>query len=218
MFVMARPEEKLVFKAFREAAPNFAGRAVTCDEGPDPPDFVCLDSVGKRVGVELGEWLKEAQVQSDDAVDALLELLANKTSKYGNLHKEQNLDELYLVAYYNKALLYNPPSIAPGFGFRDVARIATSSLEKNPGPFQRIFLFNALKPGSEVIQVWPPQEWLEQFEAAERRPLETRMRYAFVRTHRPVLDDARYRAFSTMEDYRRWCEQNLPVWLGYGRV
>jgi len=60
-------------------------------------------------------------------------------------------------------------------------------------------------------------EWLEEFEAAARRPLETRMRYAFIHTYKPVLDDAPYRAFDTMEDYRRWCEENLPDWLGYGR-
>jgi hypothetical protein len=63
-----------------------------------------------------------------------------------------------------------------------------------------------------------PTEWLEEFEAAARRPLETRMCYAFIRTYKPVLDDATYRAFDTMEDYRRWCEENLPHWLGYGRI
>jgi len=63
-----------------------------------------------------------------------------------------------------------------------------------------------------------PAEWLEEFEAAARRPLEMRMRYAFIKTYRPVLDDAPFRAFDTMENYRRWCEENLPDWLGYGRV
>jgi hypothetical protein len=63
-----------------------------------------------------------------------------------------------------------------------------------------------------------PAEWLAEFEAAARRPLKTRFRYAFIRTYKPVLDDASYRAFDTMEDYRRWCEENLPDWLGYGRV
>lgn len=61
-------------------------------------------------------------------------------------------------------------------------------------------------------------EWWEEFEAAARRPLAMRMRYAFIRTYKPVLDDAPYRSFDTMEDYRRWCEENLPDWLGYGRV
>ena len=63
-----------------------------------------------------------------------------------------------------------------------------------------------------------PREWLEEFEAAARRPLETRLRYAFIHTYKPVLDDAPYRAFDTMEAYRRWCEENLPDWLGYGRL
>lgn len=63
-----------------------------------------------------------------------------------------------------------------------------------------------------------PQEWLEEFEAAARRPLEQRMRYAFIRTYKPALDDAQYRSFNTMEEYRQWCEANLPDWLGYKRV
>ncbi|CAG0947242.1 hypothetical protein ANRL1_03854 [Anaerolineae bacterium] len=63
-----------------------------------------------------------------------------------------------------------------------------------------------------------PREWLEEFEAAARRPLALRMRYAFIHTYKPVLDDAGYRSFDTMEEYRRWCEKNLPDWLGYARV
>jgi hypothetical protein len=63
-----------------------------------------------------------------------------------------------------------------------------------------------------------PPEWLEEFEAAGRRPLKTRFRYAFIHTYKPVLDDEPFRAFDTMADYRRWCEANLPDWLGYGRI
>ena len=63
-----------------------------------------------------------------------------------------------------------------------------------------------------------PREWLDEFEAAARRPLPLRFRYAFIHTYKPVLDDASYRSFGTMQDYRRSCEQNLPDWLGYGRL
>jgi hypothetical protein len=62
------------------------------------------------------------------------------------------------------------------------------------------------------------QEWIDEFEAAARRPLRVRFRYAFIKTYRPVLDDAPFRAFETMADYRRWCETELPDWLGYGRL
>jgi hypothetical protein len=60
--------------------------------------------------------------------------------------------------------------------------------------------------------------WIEEFEAAAGRPLAVRMRYAFVKTYKPVLDDADYRSFDSMEEYRHWCEAELPSWLGYGRV
>ena len=73
--------------------------------------------------------------------------------------------------------------------------------------------------GAAVSEPSPiPPDWLAEFEAAARRPLEVRMRYAFIKTYKPVLDDAPFRAFDTMAEYRRWCEENLPDWLGYGRV
>ena len=61
------------------------------------------------------------------------------------------------------------------------------------------------------------EEWLAEFEAAASRPLALRVKYAFIRTYKPVLDDAPFRTFDTMIQYRRWCEANLPEWLGYGR-
>ncbi|MBV8780221.1 MAG: hypothetical protein JO353_02380 [Phycisphaerae bacterium] len=61
-------------------------------------------------------------------------------------------------------------------------------------------------------------ELLAEFEAAARRPLALRMKYAFIKTYKPVMDDAKFRSFETMDDYRKWCEDNLPSWLGYGRV
>jgi hypothetical protein len=71
-------------------------------------------------------------------------------------------------------------------------------------------------PMEESKQI--PPEWLAEFEAAARRPLPLRFRYAFIKTHKPVMDDAPFRSFDTTEHYRQWCEHNLPEWLGYGRV
>ena len=72
--------------------------------------------------------------------------------------------------------------------------------------------------GLQNTEVPLEHQWLEEFEAASRRPLELRMRYCFIRTYKPVLDDAPYRSFETMEEYRCWCQENLPDWLGYGRL
>ncbi len=62
-----------------------------------------------------------------------------------------------------------------------------------------------------------PREWLAEFEAAAKRPLKQRFKYAFIKTYKPVLDDEKYRSFETMAEYRQWCEDNLPEWLGYSR-
>ena len=61
------------------------------------------------------------------------------------------------------------------------------------------------------------KQWNAEFDAAAKRPLEQRFRYAFIKTYKPVLDDAAYRSFGSTAEYRAWCEENLPSWLGYGR-
>jgi hypothetical protein len=71
------------------------------------------------------------------------------------------------------------------------------------------------KPSAEMNQ--QIAEWERDFEAAAKRPLALRMKYAFIHTYKPVLDDAPYRSFETMAEYREWCEKNLPSWLGYGQ-
>ena len=50
------------------------------------------------------------------------------------------------------------------------------------------------------------------FEAAQRRPLRARRDSAFIK---PVLDDGTVRTFNTMHEYRQWCNEALPKWLGY---
>lgn len=73
---------------------------------------------------------------------------------------------------------------------------------------------NTHAPDREAI----PADLLADFTAAAERPLQQRMRYAFIQTYKPVLDDVPFRAFDTTAEYRRWCEENLPDWLGYGSV
>jgi hypothetical protein len=58
----------------------------------------------------------------------------------------------------------------------------------------------------------------EQCRRQMERPLALRMKYGFNRVHKPVLDDAPWRSFDSTADYRAWCEQNLPEYLGYQRA
>lgn len=75
-------------------------------------------------------------------------------------------------------------------------------------------LVEGLVRGTEAATL---AEWRRDFEAAAQRSLEQRMKYAFIKTYKPVLDDAPFRAFDSMAEYRKWCEEHLPSWLGYGR-
>ena len=62
------------------------------------------------------------------------------------------------------------------------------------------------------------ESWRAEFAAALARTMEQRVNYSFIRTYKPVMDDATFRSFDTMVDYRQWCERELPEWLGYKLV
>jgi hypothetical protein len=56
------------FEAFRRAHPNFAGRPlVSVQWGGDPPDVLCLDARGSRIGVELVQWVNGRQMAASKA-------------------------------------------------------------------------------------------------------------------------------------------------------
>ena len=58
----------------------------------------------------------------------------------------------------------------------------------------------------------------KEFEISLNRNVLERVRRGFIKTYKPVMDDAPYRIFNTMRDYNAWCERKLPGWLGYGKT
>jgi hypothetical protein len=62
------------------------------------------------------------------------------------------------------------------------------------------------------------EEFREQCRRQMERPLALRIKYGFYRVHKAVVDDAPWRSFDTMAEYRAWCEANLPDYLGYKRA
>jgi hypothetical protein len=72
--------------------------------------------------------------------------------------------------------------------------------------------------GAVQPQTQQEREWWAEFDAAAKRPLAERWKYAFIKTYKPVMDDAPYRSFETTKLYREWCAANLPEWLGYGGI
>jgi hypothetical protein len=59
------------------------------------------------------------------------------------------------------------------------------------------------------------EAWRDQCRQQLQRDVLTRIKYGFCHVHKPVLDDPPDRAFVTMKDYRRWCDESLPAYLGY---
>jgi hypothetical protein len=90
-----------------------------------------------------------------EMLDTLIANIAKKIGKYSTLHQQQKLDELYLIVFYSKGLLWNPPYSALGWGFRDIANAVSDMLSQNPGPFQKVFLFSPVEKDQKVLQVWP---------------------------------------------------------------
>jgi hypothetical protein len=62
------------------------------------------------------------------------------------------------------------------------------------------------------------EEFREQCRRQMERPLALRIRYGFYPLHKPVLDDALWRSFNSLAEYRAWCEASLPEYLGYQRA
>jgi hypothetical protein len=268
------------FEAFELAHPNFARRRlVSIQWGGDPPDVPCLDATGHRIGVELMQWINEAQMAESKARckiedsygrvirssyeqppahvglifiyakdktslapanaaifraelyrfvhqidadwpnnpawddpqgylftdftgypaltqhlaglhvyargsrfnwgfgaewitfeahggafapgwmgDALLDNIRRKITKYAKPEnrlklEQQQLDEFYLLAYYDEAVIHNTPYRVPGFGFREIAASVSRELATNPHPFHKVFLFSPIEK-VPVIQVW----------------------------------------------------------------
>ena len=58
----------------------------------------------------------------------------------------------------------------------------------------------------------------KEFELSLKRRVSERIQRGVIKTYKPVMDDAPYRIFNRMQDYTKWCETRLPVWLGYGKT
>jgi hypothetical protein len=64
----------------------------------------------------------------------------------------------------------------------------------------------------------PLSDFKGQCKRSMQRSVEERMRYGFNYVYKPVLDDAEWRSFNSTAEYRQWCQENLPEYLGYGKL
>jgi hypothetical protein len=122
-------------------------------------------SRGRRFNPSLGsDWIQfhahGGAYSSDWMRDALVENVKAKVAKYtapaGHLKlKQERLDEFYLLAYYDEAVLHNTPYHTPTFGFADSAAAVAAELSVTAHPFDKVFLFSPIEKTRKALQVWP---------------------------------------------------------------
>ena len=59
------------------------------------------------------------------------------------------------------------------------------------------------------------EEFREQCRRQMQRSLRDRIQYGFCLVYKPVLDDEPIRVFDSMDEYRAWCDAELPEYLGF---
>jgi hypothetical protein len=93
-----RHEEKIIFAAFYELQPDFAGEPIEdwkladCD----PPDIVCTAVSGKRIGVELGEWLHFGEMEAGKLREAMERQLLDAIGEPQPLNTSRHFDMVIL--------------------------------------------------------------------------------------------------------------------------
>jgi hypothetical protein len=59
------------------------------------------------------------------------------------------------------------------------------------------------------------EEWKDQCRRNLDRDTFHHIKYGFAKTFKPVMDEAPFRVFDTMQEYREWCDSHLPLYLGF---
>ncbi len=103
------------------------------------------------------EFSRTTSYSPANAIDALLSALKKKITKsnYESLKQEHSLNELYLVVYYARALLWNTPYYdGINVGIETAVEQARAEMTRDGGPFDKVFLFLAFEPGMKVFRLW----------------------------------------------------------------
>lgn len=92
-----RADEKAIFEAFLKAAPKFAGEEIAEWNQPADkntfPDVICRSISGRRVGVELGEWLNKAEMQAAKSMEGIQSSILATIGQQG----PNTTENIYLV-------------------------------------------------------------------------------------------------------------------------
>jgi hypothetical protein len=108
-----RIAEKNVFESFLRAKPDFAGELLRNWIQPtqDPPDILCTTTSGRRIGVELGEWLNEDQIRGAKGREAIQESVL----KAIGTQPDNNFENIYFAFLHSRPKARVKPVDIPSF-------------------------------------------------------------------------------------------------------
>jgi hypothetical protein len=95
-----RATERAIFDAFIRIEPNFADESIASWQQPkdDPPDVLCTTATGRQIGVELADWVNEAQITKAKGEESSQKALANAIGA----QPENNTANIYFAQLYSK--------------------------------------------------------------------------------------------------------------------
>jgi hypothetical protein len=110
-----REYERAIFEAFLRVAPDFAGEKIVEWKQPederDFPDVVCICASGRRVGVELGEWLHEDQIRAAKGRERIQKTILRAVGEQG----DNQTRNIYAVYLFPKPKAHIKPADAASF-------------------------------------------------------------------------------------------------------
>ena len=110
-----RQHEKTIFQAFIKVAPEFAGEIISewyqPEDETDFPDIVCTSQSGRRIGVEIGEWLNEGEIGAAKGMERIQESILGTIGK----QSDNNTEYIHVVLLLPKAQARVKPQDADAF-------------------------------------------------------------------------------------------------------
>jgi hypothetical protein len=94
-----REHERTIFEAFLRVVPDFASEKIVEWNQPEDerefPDVVCICASGRRLGVELGEWLHEDEIRAAKGMERIQDSILRAVGEQG-LNQTSNIYTVWL--------------------------------------------------------------------------------------------------------------------------
>ena len=165
-----REAERSIFEAFYRLEPMFAGEPLAKwwqpDDAKDFPDIEATSASGRRIGVELGEWLHEGEMHAAKAKERLEESILKAIGEQG----ENATEHIYRVWLHPKPKARIKPADVVRFRQQLFACIETSDARWPQERFwhspqghqlvnEELAIYPVLAKYLNAVKLWPKRQF-----------------------------------------------------------